>query len=49
MLPQEIAVTFAEDRFAEEGEVMTDQKMKENLESLGAALVEMLKKIRGGD
>ena len=49
VLPQEIAVTFAEDRFAGDGEEMTDEKMKENLESLGAALVEMLKKTHGGE
>ena len=49
VLPQEVAVTFAGDRFAGDGAEMTDEKMKENLESLGAALVEMLKKMRGGD
>jgi len=49
VLPQEVAVTFAEDRFAGDGEEMTDEKMKGSLESLGAALVEMLKKMRGGD
>jgi chromate reductase len=49
VLPQEVAVTFAEDRFAGDGEEMTDEKMKGNLESLGAALVEMLKRTHGGD
>ncbi|PYT03199.1 MAG: NADPH-dependent FMN reductase [Acidobacteria bacterium] len=49
VLPQEVAVTFAEDRFAGEGLEMTDEKMKGNLESLGAALVEMLKKMRRND
>jgi len=49
VLPQEVAVTFAEDRFAGEGLEMTDEKMKGNLESLGAALVEMLKKMRRDD
>ena len=49
VLPQEVAVTFAEGRFAGDGEEMTDEKMKGSLEALGAALVEMLKKMRGGD
>ena len=49
VLPQEIAVTFAEDRFAGEGEEMTDEEMKGRLASLGAALVEMLKKTHGED
>ncbi len=44
VLPREVAVTFAEDRFAGESEEMTDEKMKKTLEDLGAALVEMLKK-----
>src|SRR5437868_11908126 len=48
VLPQEVAVTFAEDKFAGDGEEMTDEKMKGSLEALGAALVEMLK-MRGGD
>ena len=48
VLPQEVAVTFAEGRFAGDGEEMTDEKMKGSLEALGAALVEMLK-MRGGD
>src|SRR5919205_3592850 len=34
VLPQEVAVTFAGDRFAGDGEEMTDDKMKGNLESL---------------
>ena len=49
VLPQEVAVTFAEGRFADDGEEMTDEKMKGSLETLGAALVEMLKKMRGVD
>ena len=49
VLPQEVAVTFAEGRFADGGEEMADEKMKGSLETLGAALVEMLKRVRGGD
>src|SRR5918912_4541815 len=48
VLPQEFAVTFAEDRFAGGGEEMTDEKMRGSLEALGAALVEMLRKTHGG-
>ncbi len=44
VLPQEVAVTFAEERFEGESEEMTDEKMKQTLEDLGATLVEMLKK-----
>ena len=44
VLPQEVAVTFAEDKFAGEGWEMTDERMKGNLEALGAALVEMLRR-----
>jgi NAD(P)H-dependent FMN reductase len=47
VLPQEVAVTFAEDKFAGDGEEMIDEKMKGILENLGASLVEMLKKMRG--
>src|ERR687884_754482 len=49
VLPQEIAVTFAEERFAGDGDEMTDETMRGNLEALGAALVEMLKKTHGCD
>jgi len=49
VLPQEVAVTFAEDRFGGGGEEMTDEKMRGSLESLGAALVAMLRKTHGGD
>ena len=49
VLPQEVAVTFAEDKCAGDGEEMTDERMKGNLEALGAALVEMLRRTRGGD
>ena len=48
VLPQEVAVTFAGDRFAGDGEEMTDEKTRVSLEALGAALVEMLKKTHGG-
>ncbi len=48
VLPQEVAVTFAEEKFAGEGEEMTDERARGNLEALGAALVEMLKRVRGG-
>src|ERR671932_287802 len=48
VLPQEVAVTFAEDRFAGDGEEMTDETVRGNLETLGASLVEMLRKTRGG-
>ena len=49
VLPQEVAVTFAEERFAGGDEEMSDEKVKGNLEALGAALVEMLKKTHGVD
>ncbi len=49
VLPQEVAVTFAEDKFAGGGEEMTDERTRGNLEALGASLVEMLRKTRGGD
>jgi chromate reductase, NAD(P)H dehydrogenase (quinone) len=48
VLPQEVAVTFAEEKFAGDGEEMTDERVKGNLEALGAALVEMLRKVRAG-
>jgi chromate reductase, NAD(P)H dehydrogenase (quinone) len=47
VLPQEVAVTFAEDKFAGGGEEMTDETTRRNLEALGAALVEMLRRMRG--
>ncbi|HZS05761.1 MAG TPA: NAD(P)H-dependent oxidoreductase [Blastocatellia bacterium] len=47
VLPAEVAVPFVGDKFAGDGEEMTDEKMKGNLESLGAALAEMLKKTHG--
>jgi NAD(P)H-dependent FMN reductase len=46
VLPQEIAVTFAEDKFVGDNEEMTDAEMKSRLEELGALLVEMLKRTR---
>ncbi|MDQ3919836.1 MAG: NAD(P)H-dependent oxidoreductase [Acidobacteriota bacterium] len=49
VLPQEVAVTFAEDKFAGGGEEMTDERMKGNLEALGAALFEMLRRTRAGN
>jgi NAD(P)H-dependent FMN reductase len=44
VLPQEVAVSFAGDKFAGDGEEMIDERMKGMLEALGASLVEMLKK-----
>lgn len=49
VLPQEVAVTFAADKFEGDGEEMTDEKTKGSLEALGAALVEMLRMTRAGD
>ena len=49
VLPQEVAVTFGEDRFSGDGEEMTDEKMSITLENLGESLVEMLKKMQGAD
>jgi NAD(P)H-dependent FMN reductase len=43
-LPQEIAVSFAADKFAGDGEEMVDERMKGTLEALGASLVETLNK-----
>ena len=45
VLPQEIAVPFAEDKFLGNNEEMIDEVMKLRLEELGALLVEMLKKM----
>ena len=47
VLPSEIAVTFAADKFDGDGNDMTDEKMKHILGSLGADLVAMLKKTHG--
>src|SRR6266480_376931 len=44
VLPQEIAVPFAEEKFVGNDEEMIDETMKARLEELGASLVEMLKK-----
>jgi chromate reductase, NAD(P)H dehydrogenase (quinone) len=44
VLPQEIAVPFAEEKFVGNAEEMIDETMKARLEELGALLVEMLKK-----
>jgi len=47
VLPQEIAVPFAEDKFAGDDEEMIDKSMKLRLEELGGLLVEMVKKTHG--
>ena len=47
VLPQEIAVPFAEEKFAGDGEEMIDETMKVRVEELGSLLVEMLKKTHG--
>ena len=44
VLPQEIAVPFAEEKFAGDDEEMIDETIKARLEELGALLVEMLEK-----
>jgi NAD(P)H-dependent FMN reductase len=44
VLPREVAVTFADERFVGASEQMTDEKMKQTLENLGAALAEILKR-----
>ena len=43
VLPQEIAVPFAEEKFVGNDKEMIDEAMKARLEDLGALLVEMLK------
>ena len=45
VLPQEIAVPFAEEKFIGDEDEMIDEVMKGRLEELGALLVEMLKKM----
>jgi hypothetical protein len=45
VLPQEIAVPFAEEKFVGDDEEMIDDVMKGRLEELGALLVKTLKKI----
>jgi NAD(P)H-dependent FMN reductase len=47
VLPAEIAVSFAGSKFDGDGREMTDEKMKQILEGLGASLVEMLRKTHG--
>ncbi|MGB7068952.1 MAG: NAD(P)H-dependent oxidoreductase [Pyrinomonadaceae bacterium] len=47
VLPSEIAVTFAGEKFAGDSDEMTDEKMRSILEKLGAALVDMMKKTHG--
>ena len=44
VLPTEIAVTFAGQKFDGDRDVMTDEKTKTALETLGRTLVEMVKK-----
>lgn len=46
VLPAEIAVTFASQKF--DGDLVTDEKTKETLENLGAALVETVAAMRHG-
>ena len=45
VLPSEVAVPFVGDRFDGEGLEMVDEQMKKSLENLGAALVDMLRKV----
>ena len=47
VLPQEIAVTFADQKF--DGDTMTDEKTKKVLENLGAALAGTIKKLHAED
>lgn len=47
VLPTEIAVPFVGDKFNGDGEEMTDERVRQRLEALGASLVEMLKKPHG--
>jgi NAD(P)H-dependent FMN reductase len=47
VLPQEVAVSYADEKFSGDDEEMTDERMKGILENLGASLVEMLKKTHG--
>jgi NAD(P)H-dependent FMN reductase len=47
VLPTEIAVTFANQKFEGDGIEMTDDKTKKILEDLGASLVKMLEKTHG--
>ena len=44
VLPQEVAVPFAGEKFDGDREEMTDEKTKQTLEDLGAKLVEMLER-----
>lgn len=44
VLPMEIAVTFAAQKFDGDGEEMTDEKTKQILETLGRTLVEMIER-----
>ena len=44
VLPMEIAVTFAGQKFDGDSDLMTDEKTRTTLETLGRTLVEMMKK-----
>lgn len=46
VLPTEIAVTFANQKFDGDGTEMTDEKTKKILQDLGAALVDVIRKTR---
>ncbi|HKE55854.1 MAG TPA: NAD(P)H-dependent oxidoreductase, partial [Pyrinomonadaceae bacterium] len=45
VLPQEISVPFAGDKFNGNEDEMIDEKVKRNLENLGASLVETLQRL----
>ena len=47
VLPAEVVVPFAGDKFDGDGEEMTDERTREALAALGASMVEMLKKTHG--
>jgi len=47
VLPTEVAVPFVNDKFDGDGDEVTDERIRQTLEALGAALVAMLKKTRG--
>jgi chromate reductase len=47
VLPAEVVVPFVGDKFEGDGEEMSDERTRKALESLGASLVEMLKRMRG--
>ena len=49
VLPMEIAVTFAGQKFEGDSEEMTDEKTRKALETIGASLVEMIDKTAKAD